>query len=62
MFYRHKRTLYSLIGVRRVTISPSNKEILMSYSDGGCATIYLGGSEQEAIMVFNDIEKILNGR
>lgn len=62
MFYRYKGTLYSLDNVRKVQTSKDNREIAINYLDGGVSHIGLGGSEQEAIMVLNDIEKKLNGR
>lgn len=62
MYYRYNRALYSLDNIRKVQISRNNMEITIDYLDGGVSYISLGGSEQEAITVLNDIEKKLNGR
>lgn len=61
MYYRYNRALYSLDNVRKVQISRDNREIAINYLDGGVSRISLGGSEREALMVLNDIEKKLNG-
>lgn len=62
MFYRYKGTLYSLDNVRKVQTNRDNRAIAINYLDGAVSHIGLGGSEQEAITVLNDIEKMLNGR
>ena len=62
MYYRYKGTLYSLDNVRKVQTSKDKRLITIDYTDGGSLRIELGGSDQEAIMVLNDIEKKLNGR
>lgn len=62
MYYRYNRALYSLDNVRKVSTSRDNRVITIDYLDGGSSNIGLGGSEREAIMVLNDIDKKLNGR